>query len=188
MATAFLIYLQILLVLEKKRSRTKDRTAKAVETLPQPIKGSKATIFPDDEMNIPSAAAAAAAANTNNNHLLDPTDGPSDDRLRLPHFAIRFRNRMMDTRQTMSDDVSLASGYSTPVGGGGGGDDGDGTSMFARGKQSVDFDRQISDDDFSTSQSVAWMDVSKFGSIFNHEGSSLFLKVGALCKLPFFTF
>lgn len=132
-------------------------------------------------MNITSAT---ASANTNNNHLLDPTDGPSDDRLRLPHFALRFRNRTMDTQQTTSDDVSLASGCSTPVdgGGGGGGDDGGGTSMFARRKQSVDFDQQTSDDDFSASQSVAWMDVSKFGSIFNHEGSSLFLKVGALCK------
>lgn len=153
----------------------KERTAAKADTTTgsQLINGgSKATIFPFDDLNIPSPA---ATANTNNNHLLDQTDAGSDERLRLPHLAIRFRNRL----QHMSDDGgSLTSGLSTPV-------DGDRSSMSTRTKQSMAddcFDQLTSDDDFSVSQSVAWMDVSKFGSIFNHEGSSLFLKVGALCR------
>ena len=31
-------------------------------------------------------------------------------------------------------------------------------------------------------ESVVWMDVGKLGNLFSHEGSCLFLRLGALCK------
>ena len=41
-------------------------------------------------------------------------------------------------------------------------------------------------EDLMADDSPEWVDLNKFGSIFTHHGSSLYLRLGALCKLPYF--
>jgi len=57
-------------------------------------------------------------------------------------------------------------------------------AMYARRvEQNGDQESQLgSADDLIKNDSHEWMDVSKFGSVFSHQGSSLYLRLGALGK------